>query len=62
MQKYSCMFVEHDSYSSVYGIPDKNSGVGFHSLLQGIFPTQGGNLGLPHCWQTLYHLSRQGSP
>ena len=29
--------------------PGKNSGVGFHSLLQGIFPTQGLNPGLLHC-------------
>ena len=29
-------------------------------LLQGIFPTQGLNLGLPHCRQTLYRLSHQG--
>ena len=28
----------------------------------GIFPTQGLNPGLPHCRQTLYHLSHQGSP
>ena len=32
-----------------------------HSLLQGIFPTQGLNPGLPHCRQILYHLSRHGS-
>ena len=32
-----------------------------HFLLQGIFPTQGLNPGLPHCRQTLYHLSHQGS-
>ena len=38
------------------------TGVGCHSLLQGIFPTQGSNLGLPHCRQILYHLSHQGSP
>ncbi|KAM7227273.1 hypothetical protein CapIbe_021686, partial [Capra ibex] len=31
-------------------------------LLQGIFPTQGLNPGLPHCRQTLNHLSHQGSP
>ena len=31
------------------------------SFLQGIFPTQGSNPGLPHCRQTLYHLSHQGS-
>ena len=30
-------------------------------LLQGIFPTEGSNLGLPHCRQILYHLSHQGS-
>ena len=29
------------------------------ALLQGIFPTQGLNLGLPHCRQTLYRLSQQ---
>ena len=32
------------------------------SLLQGIFPTQGPNPGLPHCWRILYQLSHQGSP
>ena len=31
--------------------------LGCHSLLQGIFPIQGLNLGLLHCWQILYHLS-----
>ena len=40
----------------------KNTGVGSHSLLQGIFLTQGWNLGLLHCRQILYHLSHQGSP
>ena len=32
------------------------------ALLQGIFPTQWSNPGLPHCRQMLYHLSHQGSP
>ena len=33
--------------SSVHGdSPDKNTGVGYHALLQGIFPTQGSNPGL----------------
>ena len=41
--------------------PGKNTGVGCHFLLQEIFPTQGSNPGLPHCGQTLYHLSHQGS-
>ena len=40
--------------------PGKNTGVGCHSLLQRIFPTQGLNLGLLHCRQILYHLSHQG--
>ena len=42
--------------------PGKNTGVGCHSLLQGIFPTQVSNPGLLHCRQILYHLSHQGSP
>ena len=37
------------------------SGLPF-TIYQGIFPTQGLNPGLPHCKQTLYHLSHQGSP
>ena len=40
----------------------KNTGVGCHALLQGIFPTQGLNEGLSHCRQILYCLSHQGSP
>ena len=43
-----------------WGFPGKSAAVGSHSLLQGIFPTQGWNLGLLHCRQTLYHLSHQG--
>ena len=41
--------------------PDKNTEVGCHFLLQGFFPTQGLNLGLPHCRQMVYHLSYQRS-
>ena len=40
--------------------PGKNTGVGGHSLLQGIFLTQGSNPGLLHCRQILDHLSHQG--
>ena len=40
----------------------KNTIVCCHALLQGIFLTQGLNLGFPHCRQTLYCLSHQGSP
>ena len=45
-----------------WDFPGKNTGVGCHSLLQGIFPTQGSNPGLLYCRQILYHLSHQGSP
>ena len=37
--------------------PGQNTGVGSLSLLQGIFPTQGSNPGLPHCRQIPYQLA-----
>ena len=46
---------------SPWNSPGKNTGVGCHSLLQGIFQTQESNPGL-HCRQILYWLSQQGSP
>ena len=45
-----------------WDFPGKSTGVGCHFLLQGIFPTQGSNPGLPDCSQMLYRLSHQGSP
>ena len=42
--------------------PGKNTRMGSHSLLQGIFPTQGLKSGLLHCRQITYQLSHQGSP
>ena len=49
------------SGSSIHEIfPGKSAGLDCHFLLQGIFPTQESNLGLPHCRQTLYRLSHQG--
>ena len=42
--------------------PGQNIGMGSLSVLQGIFPTQGSNPGLPHCRQILYQLSHKGSP
>ena len=45
---------------SPWDFPGKNTGVGCHFLLQGIFPTQGLNPGLPHCRQALYSLSHRG--
>ena len=38
----------------------RNTGRGNRSLLQGIFPTQGLNPGLPQCRQILYQLNHQG--
>ena len=41
--------------SSVHGdSPGKNTGVGCHALLQGIFLTEGSNPGLLHCGLILY--------
>ena len=49
--------------SSIHGnSPSKNTGMGCHALLQGIFPIQGSSPGLPHCRWIFYHLSHQGSP
>ena len=42
-----------------WDFPGKNTRVGCHFLLQGIFPTQESNLGLLHGRQILYHLSHQ---
>ena len=48
--------------SSVPGtLQAKNAGMGCHFLLQGIFQTQGSNLGLPHCRLILDPLSHPGS-
>ena len=47
---------------SPWNSPGQNTGVGSRSLLQGIFPIQGSNPGLPHCRRILHRLSHQGSP
>ena len=47
---------------SPWNSPGQNTRVGSRSLLQGIFPTQGSNSGLPHCRWILYQMSHQGSP
>ena len=47
--------------SSVHGdSPGKNTGMGCHALLQGIFLTQGLDPGLLYCRQILYQLNTQG--
>ena len=45
-----------------WDFPGNSTGVDCHFLLQRIFPNQGLNPRLPHCRQTLYRLSHQGSP
>ena len=45
-----------------WGFPCKNTGVGCHFLLQGIFSTQGWNLHLLHWQAGSSPLSHQGSP
>ena len=44
------------------GFPKQEYWSGLPFLLHGIVPTQGLNLSLLHCRQTLYRLSHQGSP
>ena len=46
----------HGLYSP-WNSPGQNTGVGIRFLLQGIFPTQGSNPGLPHYRRILYQLS-----
>ena len=47
---------------SPWNSPGQNTGVGSHSLLQGLFPTQGSFPGLLHCMWILYQLSHRSSP
>ena len=51
---------QHGLYSP-WNSPVQDTGVGSLSLLQGIFPNQGLNPGLPHCRWILYQLSHRGS-
>ena len=50
----------HGQYSP-WNSPGQNTRVGSLYLLQGIFPTQGSNSGLPQFRQILYQLSHKGS-
>ena len=47
---------------SPWNSPGKNSGVGSLCVLQGIFPTEGLNPGLPNFRWILYQTSHKGSP
>ena len=53
--------VVSDSVTPQTAPPGKDTGVGCHSLLQGIFPTQGLNPGHLHCRRILYRPSHQGT-
>ena len=52
----------HTCIPCPWSSPGKNTGVGSHSLLQGIFLNQGMNPGLPHHRQILFRLSHQENP
>ena len=58
----SCLFVTLWTVALLcpWNSPGKNPGVDCYALLQGIFPTQGSNPGLPHCRQIPYQLSHKG--
>ena len=52
--------LEPSRFYHQWDFPGKNTGVCCHSLLQGIFPTQGSNLSLLHHRKIVHHLSHQG--
>ena len=63
-ESHSVMFDSlrpHGIYSP-WNSPDQNTGAGSLSFLQGIFPTNRLNPGLPHCRRILYQLSHKRSP
>ena len=59
--KFRSPTLQADSLSAEPQMKPKNTGVGSLSLLQGIFPTQGSNPGLPHYRCILYQLNHKGS-
>ena len=57
---WSCPTLRPHGLYSPWDSPGQSTGVGSLCLLQGIFPTQRLNPGLPHCRRILYQLSYQG--
>ena len=51
LQRFLTLCDPMDSLLCPWDYPGKNTGVGFHFLLQGIFPTQGSN---PHLLRLLH--------
>ena len=58
-QLYPTLCNPMDYMYSLWNSPGQNTGAGSLSLLQGIFPTQVSNPGLPHCRQIVYQLSHR---
>ena len=59
---YACALVTHLCLTFYDPMDCSLPGSCVHSLLQGIFSTEGSSVGLLHCRQILYHLSQQGRP
>ena len=57
-----CLSLAAHGLYSPWNSPSQDTGVGSLSFLQGTFPNQGLNPGLPHCRWIHYKLSNQGSP
>ena len=57
-----CDPMEYSPLGCPWNSPGKNTGVGRHALLQGIFLTQGLTLHLLHWQEDSLPLSLQGSP
>ena len=68
LSRFSCVQLFADLWTLAHqallsiGFSKQEHGSGLPSLLQGIFPTQGSNPGLPNCRRILYCLSHQGNP
>ena len=58
----SYVYLQPHGLYSPWNSLGQDTGVGSLSLLQGIFPNQESNPGLPHCRWILYHLSHKESP
>ena len=58
----SCLTLRPHGLYSPWNSPGQNTGMGSFYVLQGIFPMQGSNPGIPHCRWILYQLSHKESP
>ena len=58
----SCLTLWPHGLYNPWNSSGPDTGVGRLSLLQGIFPSQESNPGIPHCRWILYQLSHKGSP